>query len=240
MSGDSLKKRHRTYEHIFFDLDHTLWDFEKNAFLTIEELYENFKLNEHTELDVNSFYDIYSRHNHHYWDLFRRNQINRDTLRYIRFQKTIQEIGINNESWPFEMSDFYLSRLPLKEHLFKDAREVLNYLHAKYKLHIITNGFDEVQHKKLEVSGIRPFFKHVITSEIAGFQKPHSNIFRYALESAGAGVLNSIVIGDSIEADIIGAQNAGLDHIFFNPLNQDNAHPVMYQIRELKELYDLL
>ncbi len=240
MSGDSIKKLHRSYEHIFFDLDHTLWDFEKNSFLTIEELYENFKLHEHTDMDASSFYEVYSKHNYHYWDLFRRNEINRETLRYIRFHKTIEELGIENQFWPHQMSEFYLSRLPLKEHLFKDAKEVLQYLQSKYKLHIITNGFDEVQHKKLEVSGIRPFFSHIITSEVAGYQKPHSLIFRYALETAGASRLNSIVIGDSIEADIIGAQNAGLDHIFFNPLQLDNKHPVMHQISELIELYDLL
>jgi putative hydrolase of the HAD superfamily len=240
MSGDSLKKLHRSYEHIFFDLDHTLWDFEKNSFLTIEELYENFKLHQHTTLDVSSFYEVYTKHNNHYWDLFRRNQINRQTLRYIRFHKTIEELGIDNDAWPHQMSEFYLSRLPLKEHLIKDAREVLEYLSAKYKLNIITNGFDEVQHKKLEVSGIKPFFSHIITSEVAGYQKPHTLIFKYALEISGAGLLNSIVIGDSIEADIIGAQNAGLDHIFFNPLQTETHHPVMYQIAELRELYDLL
>ncbi len=240
MSGNSLRKIHRSYKHIFFDLDHTLWDFEKNSYLTIEELYDNFKLQQQTGLDVASFYKIYAEHNNYYWERFRRNEISRDTLRYIRFEKTIAELGIYQEHLPQAMSEFYLTRLPLKEHLFKDTKEVLHYLSAKYQMHIITNGFDEVQHKKLQVSGIEPFFKHVISSEIAGYSKPHSMIFKYALELSGAGILNSIVVGDSIEADIIGAQNVGLDHILFNPLKVHITHPVMYEITELRELFDLL
>jgi putative hydrolase of the HAD superfamily len=113
-------------------------------------------------------------------------------------------------------------------------------LSKKYALHIITNGFDEVQHKKLEVSGIKQYFKNVITSEIAGYQKPHSLIFKYALEVADASLLDSIMIGDSIEADIIGAQKIGLDHILFNPDQQPIAHPVMKQIHSLSELMELL
>lgn len=230
----------KTYRHIFFDLDHTLWDFERNSFLTVEELYEHYELHQHTYLSVEEFYALYSKHNHYYWDLFRRNEISRDTLRYIRFRKTLDELGIQDEQLPFAMSEFYLSHLPYKEHLFKDAKEVLHYLRDKYDLHIITNGFDQVQHKKLEVSGIKPFFKNIITSEIAGYQKPHSLIFKYALELSEASVLDSIMIGDSIEADIIGAQQAGLDHILFNPERQPIAHPVMKQIHELSELKNLL
>lgn len=235
-----MHKLPKTYRHIFFDLDHTLWDFERNSFLTVEELYQHYELNQHTDLSVEEFYSIYSKHNHHYWDLFRRNEISRDTLRYIRFRKTLDDIGVRDEQLPYAMSEFYLSNLPYKEHLFKDAKEVLSYLNDTYKLHIITNGFDEVQHKKLEISGIKPFFKNIITSEIAGYQKPHSLIFKYALSISEASVLDSIMIGDSIEADIIGAQQVGLDHILFNPERQPISHTVMKQIHELSELRDLL
>lgn len=235
-----MNKLSLTYKHIFFDLDHTLWDFEKNSFLTVEELYHHYQLQQHTDISVEQFYALYTKHNQFYWDLFRRNEISRDTLRYIRFRKTLDEIGLQDEQLPYAMSEFYLSHLPYKEHLFKDAKEVLDYLSKKYALHIITNGFDEVQHKKLEVSGIKQYFKNVITSEIAGYQKPHSLIFKYALEVANASLLDSIMIGDSIEADIIGAQKIGLDHILFNPDQQPIAHPVMKQIHSLSELMELL
>jgi putative hydrolase of the HAD superfamily len=235
-----MNKLSLTYKHIFFDLDHTLWDFEKNSFLTVEELYHHYQLQQHTDISVEQFYALYTKHNQYYWDLFRRNEISRDTLRYIRFRKTLDEIGLQDEQLPYAMSEFYLSHLPYKVHLFKDAKEVLDYLSKKYALHIITNGFDEVQHKKLEVSGIKQYFKNVITSEIAGYQKPHSLIFKYALEVANASLLDSIMIGDSIEADIIGAQKIGLDHILFNPDQQPIAHPVMKQIHSLSELMELL
>lgn len=230
----------RTYKHIFFDLDHTLWDFETNSISTLHDIYNQY----HLQLPGVSSFEVFEKqyhiHNDFYWNEFHFSRITRDELRRIRFIKTLEDFKIYNEELAVHLADVYLNILPTKTALMEEALEVLTYLKQKYELHIITNGFDEIQHKKLHHSSLDKYFHHIITSEQSGSKKPHKEIFKYAFHVTGATVLNSIFIGDSIEADIKGAKNAGMDYVFFNPKKTKHTEAVMFEIADLRELKKML
>jgi putative hydrolase of the HAD superfamily len=200
-------------KHVFFDLDHTLWDFEKNSDLTFEKIF--FK---HTiKTDLSGFLKIYKPLNIEYWKLYREEKINKEELRYQRLKTAFDAIN-------YEISDDlidilaidYIECLPDYNHLFEGTFEILEYLKGKYKLHIITNGFEEIQTKKMESSRILDYFSTLVTSESVGVKKPNPKVFNYALEKANAQSNNSIMIGDSIEADIEGALSVGMKAIHVN------------------------
>ena len=198
---------------IFFDLDHTLWDFDKNSSLTFEKI---FKIN-NVDVSLNEFISHYEPINLKYWKLYREDQIGKEALRLIRLNETFESIGFNvDEHIVYKLSEDYITHLTTFNYLFENTHEILNYLSLKYNLHIITNGFDEVQHKKLTKSNILGYFKTVTNSEMVGVKKPNPKIFNYALESAYANVNESVMIGDSYEADILGAKNVGMDVVFFD------------------------
>lgn len=229
----------KKYRHIFFDLDETLWDFKRNSRETLSELYDRFSLHRH-QPDKNYFLERYHFHNEIFWDQYRKGQINRETLRMIRFQTTLKEFKVNDDELAKTLSVTYLEMLPDKKNLFDGVMEVLEYLHQKYSLHIITNGFEEVQLKKMKNSGIENYFQYVVTSERAGSQKPNREIFRYAMEITNASLLNSIFVGDSIEADMTGAKSVGMDHVYFNPEKIKHSENLQHEIHHLKELLHLL
>lgn len=229
----------KLYKHIFFDLDETLWDFKTNSYDTILEVFEMYRL-EGLGLKSDAFYARYCVHNTYYWELFRNGTIHREELRIIRFIKTLQEFNVTDEVLAKGLSESYLKILPTKTRLHRDAVDVLKYLKQKYSLHIITNGFEEVQFMKLQYSGIIDFFRYIITSEMAGSQKPNRAIFKYAFDKANATALDSIFIGDSIEADIHGAKAVGMDHVLFNPEKTLHHETVMYEITSLAELKRIL
>lgn len=228
------------YKHIFFDLDHTLWDFEKNSYATLEQLYDSYSLRDMLGAEMKVFYDTYSHYNNFYWNLFEKKEITRETLRYIRFKKTLEKLGAGDEHLPTKLAEHYLQLLPEQGHLMRSCIEVLEYLYPKYHLHIITNGFDKVQRRKLQVSGLQKYFTEIITSEMAQAQKPDTEIFNYTFRLTGADNRNSIFIGDSYEADISGAINANMDYIFFNPALIKPGIEIMCEIKELDELKQLL
>lgn len=229
----------KSYKHIFFDLDETLWDFKTNSFETLTEVFENYRLNERGVIKE-EFFTRYYFYNNIYWDLFRKGEISRENLRLIRFSKTLFEFDIPDESLAKEMSENYLQILPTKTKLHRDAIDLLNYLRSKYALHIITNGFEEVQYKKIRHSGLDGYFRYVITSEMAGCQKPSRAIFKYAFDKTNASAFDSIFIGDSIEADIRGAKSVGMDHVLFNPEGLAHNEIVMYEVNGLSALKSLL
>jgi len=229
----------KKYKHIFFDLDETLWDFRRNSLDTLKELFSNYKLSEQG-LEQERFCERYFYHNDIYWDLFRKGAITRGELRTVRWATTLREFNITDEALAKNISEDYLTRLPVKTHLYEDADAVLQYLHAKYNLHIITNGFEEVQFKKLNHSGIISYFKYIITSEMAGSQKPNREIFKYAMDKTNALASESIFVGDSIEADIAGAKSVGMDHVLFNPGKLSHHEQVTHEIHFLKELKNFL
>jgi len=223
-------------KHIFFDLDHTIWDFDKNARETLTELYHRYKLNTLGLSSCETFIDVYTENNHLLWADYHLGRITKETLRSERFSKTFVQLGVSADLVPAEFEAEYVSLSPRKKNLFEGSERVLAYLQQKYTLHIISNGFKETTLTKMDTCNLNPYFTNVIISEDVGVNKPDRAIFEYALEKAGAEKHESIMIGDSLEADIRGAQNFGIKAIFFNPLNIDPPADVEWQILKLDEL----
>ncbi|WP_255486987.1 YjjG family noncanonical pyrimidine nucleotidase [Mucilaginibacter sp. SP1R1] len=226
----------KQYKHIFFDLDHTIWDFDKNAEETLHELYHVHQLNAIGLTSANLFIETYTRHNHQLWAQYHLGEISKDELREARFKKTFIELGLHPDTIPADFEDAYVKLCPTKTNLFPHAHETLQYLQQKYTLHLISNGFKESQQLKIAGSNLAGYFQHIIVSEDAGVNKPDKAIFEYALNLAGAAKYESVMIGDSLEADVYGALHFGIDAIYFNPFNAPQPNDVPVQITHLKEL----
>lgn len=221
---------------VFFDLDHTLWDFEKNSALTFEKI-----LFEHNvAVDLPDFLEVYIPINLAFWKLYREEKITKSDLRYQRLKTVFDELkySVSDETID-QLAIDYIKHLSLYNHLFPNTIEVLEYLKPKYKLHIITNGFQEIQEKKMVNAKIRDYFSQIINSEMAGVKKPNPLIFELALNSANTTSESSIMIGDSIEADILGAKAVGLQTLHFNAHN-DPAHEICHMIHDLSEIKNFL
>ncbi|MGN6292219.1 MAG: YjjG family noncanonical pyrimidine nucleotidase [Chitinophagaceae bacterium] len=226
------------YRHLFFDLDHTLWDFDANARVTLESLYEDLQLKERGVHDFELFYRNYLVHNDKLWERYRKGFIRQDELRVKRMWLALLDFKIADDELSKAMSILFLEKLPTRTILFPHTKEILQYLKDKsYQLHLITNGFEKVQHSKLKYSGLDTFFEEVITSEGSNSLKPNKEIFDYALHKTGATVNNSIMLGDTLDADIQGAINAGMDQVFVNHLGitEMEIKPT-YVVNSLKEL----
>lgn len=219
-------------QHIFFDLDHTLWDFDKNSALAFEMLFREEKI----EIGLQEFLDAYLPINYNYWELYRNNQISKESLRFGRLKDSFELLQYKVSAETIEvLSDKYLQFLPVFNHLLADTVEILKYLHPKYQLHIITNGFEEVQHNKLNNSNISIYFSTVTTSEEAGAKKPHPQIFEKAIKKSNALPANSLMIGDNYEADIQGAEKAGMQSVYFDYYKKNEILETL-QIQKLNEL----
>lgn len=228
------------YQHLFFDLDHTLWDFEANCRLTLEALYHQMELESKGVNDFTRFYEIYLIHNEKYWERYRNGSIKVEELRWKRMWHALLDFQIGDEHLAKQMSAQFLDQLPTRKLLFPDAVEVLQYLSDKgFYLHLITNGFEITQHSKLKYSGLDRFFIQVITSEGSNSIKPLKEIFEYALLKAGAVKEMSIMIGDSIEVDIKGAMNAGMDQVHVNHIKIETDVKPTYTVFSLKELKNI-
>jgi len=223
-------------KHIFFDLDHTIWDFDKNAQETLTELYHQYELHAIGLSSCESFIERYTENNQLLWAEYHMGRITKERLRAERFHKTFIELGVAPEHVPQQFEEDYVRFSPTKTNLFEGSEKVLAYLQQKYTLHIISNGFKETTLIKMDLCNLNPYFSNVIISEDVGVNKPDRAIFEYALNKAGAEKEESIMIGDSIEADIRGAQAFGMKAIFFNPLNKDKPADVEWQILHLEEL----
>ena len=220
-------------KHIFFDLDHTLWDFETNSNKTFSFIFEKNDLN----IKFKDFIEVYQPINHRYWKLYREDKISKADLRYGRLREAFDAIEFEaSDNMIKILSEEYITYLASHNTLFDNAIPVLEYLQQKYSMHIITNGFEEVQHRKLHNSNLLPFFDQVITSEKVGVKKPNPEIFEYALDIAGASIAESIMIGDNFEADILGAKNVGMEVIFcrFNGEIATEEVPTIESLIELK------
>ena len=228
------------YKHLFFDLDHTLWDFETNSRLTLGELYTNMQLQEKGIDDFDRFHKNYLLHNEKMWERYRKGFIKVDELRWKRFLLTLLDFKIGSEPLAKEMAVHFLELLPTRTALFPGTREVLDYLvQKKYELHLITNGFEKTQHSKLKYSGISHYFIEVITSEGSNSLKPHKEIFNYAMQKAKADAAHSIMIGDDPEVDIKGAMNAGIDQVFVNHIEKKIDFIPTYEVNSLEQLKDI-
>ncbi|GGE59438.1 putative hydrolase of the HAD superfamily [Pedobacter psychrotolerans] len=226
-------------KHIFFDLDHTIWDFDRNAEETLSELYNTYNLKGLGLSSCADFILTYTENNHKLWADYHLGKITKDFLRAERFNKTFIQLGISPDVVPHQFEEDYVNISPTKTNLFDGAADVLTYLKEKYTLHIISNGFKETTLTKMELSNLNPYFENVIISEDVGVNKPNPRIFEYALERATAQKEESIMIGDSIEADIYGALNFGMEAIFFNPLSKEKPEDVKKEIKHLKDLINL-
>jgi putative hydrolase of the HAD superfamily len=237
MKPDRMRK---TYKHIFFDLDHTLWDFERNAEETKHEMFEVLKLKERGIENYETFREKYVGINLALWALYRDDKVGKDELNFRRFYDTLCVLGIDDRELGEAMAAGFIEGISTKTYLFPHAKEILEYLYTKYPLYIITNGFEEVQFSKLKNSGMDRYFTSVITSEEAGSKKPDPEIFHYALRKTGATAEESIMIGDDLDIDMAGARQCGIDQLYVNHDRKIHSEPVTMEVFSLDEIKKLL
>lgn len=229
------------YKHIFFDLDHTLWDFDKNASETLQELYITHGLKKIGLASADLFIETYTRNNHQLWADYHVGKITKGHLRETRFKKTFIDLGLSPELIPLAFEQDYVMICPTKTNLFPHAHETLQYLHGKYKLHLISNGFQEATEMKITKTNLAGYFQNIIISEIVGINKPDKAIYAYAFKQANAlSNQECVMIGDSLEADVRGALNFGIDAIYFNPHKLETPTDIPLQIAHLQELIFIL
>jgi YjjG family noncanonical pyrimidine nucleotidase len=225
--------------HIFFDLDHTLWDYDTNAEETIRQLLIDYRPHFGSDLAFDEFFPVYLGHNHRLWAAYRNREIDNLTLRNQRWRDSFRDLGILHGEWIQQFGDDFLELCPRKPHLLPNAIAVLDMLSPHYPLHIITNGFAAIQDVKLECSGLRPYFEVIVTPDKSGCTKPHPEIFELALASVGCLPGNALLVGDSYPEDMIGGNAAGMHVVFFNPKGKDNPDGFP-EIRDLMELTVML
>ena len=229
------------YSHIFFDLDHTLWDFDANAREALTDIYVSLNLTDAINVPFEDFYKNYLVHNKILWERYHKGFITSEDLKWKRMWRTLLDFKIADENLSKNMSAAFLEVLPKKKLVFDYTFEILEYLINKnYTLHLITNGFEKTQWSKITNSGLNRFFTHVITSEASNAVKPDKEIFEFAVKKTGATIAQSIMIGDNLEADIQGAINAGMDNIFVNHINAEPHIKPTYMITHLKQLENIL
>ena len=222
---------------IFFDLDHTLWDFEKNSALTFDFIFKELNLS----IDLKDFLNHYNPINHYYWKLYRENKISQEELRFNRLAKTFETLKFDIAHAQInQIAALYIEKLSTFTHVFEGAHELLQNLSKDYRLHIITNGFESVQHYKLANSGLQPYFEFTFTAEKVGFKKPHPKIFETAIQETQARVEHSLMVGDSLEADIEGALQCGMHAVHFNSHNESEHDkcPIVYSLNELNQMFN--
>ncbi len=227
------------YKHLFFDLDRTLWDFESNSIETFRDIFGRHDL-ARVFPDFEVFIKTYKRHNEILWAKYRTGEIKKEQLRNDRFLLTLKEFGVDDMNLAVKMGDDYITISPTKRRVFPGTHEILNYLKDRYRLYIITNGFSEVQSVKLKNCDLEKYFDGVVTSEMAGVQKPHREIFHYAVTRVNAKKDSCLMIGDDPDTDIIGAKNFGMDQVYFNSMNKGCSVEPTYAINSLLELKDIL
>lgn len=228
------------YTCILFDLDHTLWDYETNSRETLAELYESHSLQQRGVPDFETFNSRFKEINTQLWDLYDRNQIDRNVIRTERFKKILEPFGAHEPKFSEKLSDEYLDLCPQKGHAMPNAASTLDYLSKQYKLVIVTNGFEEIQHIKLASAKLDHFFEHIVTSQKAGCKKPDAGIFTYALSRYTTLPHEAVMVGDNLIADMQGARKVNIDNVFFNPEGIVHTSEVKHEIKDLKELCTFL
>ncbi|MEA4978827.1 MAG: YjjG family noncanonical pyrimidine nucleotidase [Petrimonas sp.] len=228
------------YKNLFIDLDDTLWDIHRNGKECLEEIYSDYGYDRFYPT-FDDYYNVYMPSNHHLWNLYRLGEIRKEELIVERFLVPVREFGINDAEYAKSLSDDFLERTTRKTRLIDGSIELLDYLRPKYRMHILSNGFREVQFKKIENSGLQPYFDKIILSEDAGVNKPHPDIFTYALKNTNSRRNEALMIGDSWEADIAGAQKSHIAQIWFNPadISSDGLEPT-YTVKTLAEIKEIL
>ncbi len=227
---------HNNIQHIFFDLDHTLWDFDKNSGLTFGKIFEIHEV----DVSLEKFLNVYEPINFKYWKLYREEKVTKQELRYGRLKDTFNEIDISlSDQLIDNLSEDYIAYLSSFNYVFDSTYDVLDYLNAKYELHIITNGFEEAQEKKMKASNLRKYFNTVTNSEMVGVKKPNPKIFNFAMDLANAKPEHSVMIGDSLEADIKGAIDVGMQALYFDYKNSEynDSYQRITHLSALKDIF---
>lgn len=228
------------YKCIFFDLDHTLWDYEANSCDTLQELFHQYALEECGLSDCSSFQQQFKKVNLDLWEQYDNGMITGDVIRKERFKRILEHFNVFDETLCRNLSEDYLNNCPKRGNLIPHAIETLEYLSRNYKMTVITNGFDEIQNVKLTAGNLNNYFTHIITSQKAGHRKPSRKIFDYALKLNNVRNYEALMVGDNLITDIRGAQNAFIDPVFFNPEKITHDVKVKHEISSLAELQNLL
>jgi putative hydrolase of the HAD superfamily len=229
----------KKYKHLFFDLDGTIWDFETNSIETLNDIYHKYSLKQYFD-NFEVFVKTYHKHNDKLWAKYREGKIEKKVLNIQRFLLTTEEAGLTDYEIAKEIAHDYITISPTKKKLFPYAHEILTALQKEYKLHIITNGFSEVQFLKLENSNLTQYFTEIIISEKVGIMKPAPKIFEHSLNLAGAKKPESIMIGDNLEVDILAAANFGIDQVYFNPGKKPHNENITFEINSLIKLSSII
>lgn len=231
----------KKYSHLFFDLDGTLWDIAANTRAAFDILFEKHAANGLGELNKEDFTNTYMRHNEAVWALYRVGKIEKSELRVVRFQKTFAELKSGaDQDFINQFSDEFVETCPRQPHLVEGVRQVLEHCHGKYGMHILTNGFVEIQGLKMRAGDIGGYFENVINSEEAKARKPQREIFQYALSKAGAKKSECLMIGDDWEADIIGARDFGIDQAWLRSGNPGDHYSPTYTLEKMSNLIEIL
>ncbi len=229
----------KPYQHLFFDIDRTLWDFESNSVVVMRQLFDKYNLETLCQADFDTYYAFYKTTNQQLWDLYSQGRIVKEFLHNQRFYYTLLHFKVDDMALSIRMANDLVDLIPLQTRLFPEVEDTLSYLQNRgYHLHIISNGFPEIQYNKLKNAEIFHFFKKIIISEEQGFTKPDIRIFKRALQLAGAFLQDSLMIGDDYNADIVGAQNAGLDQVFVDTHN--TSKPATFVIKQIAEIKEIL
>lgn len=230
----------RKYKCVFFDLDHTLWDYETNATETLRELYNQYDLHEKGVWNFESFNNRFRQVNTELWELFDAGIITSEVIRRERFKQTLEPFYAHQQKLSEDLSRDFLAICPHKQNLIPHALEVLDYLHGRYNLTVVTNGLEEIQNIKLRSGDLHKYFDHVVTSQTAGCRKPSREIFAFALQHNAIECHEAIMIGDNLVTDIGGSRNASIDNVFFNPDKINHESVVTHEISSLSELRQIL
>ncbi|HYF67758.1 MAG TPA: YjjG family noncanonical pyrimidine nucleotidase [Ohtaekwangia sp.] len=232
--------KRKKYKSVFFDLDHTLWDYDTNSKETLHELYRSHDLHSKGVHSFDDFFNTFKTVNFNLWEQFDRGLITSDVIRTERFKQCLEPFQAFEEKRCEALTNDYLAMCPMKCNLMPKTLETLDYLSSHYNLTIITNGFDEIQQLKLTSGNLHRYFDHVITSQKAGHRKPAREIFEYALRLNNVHSHEAIMIGDNPITDIGGAQNAAIDAVLFNPEKLKYNITVDFEISCLHELREFL
>jgi putative hydrolase of the HAD superfamily len=227
----------KNLSHVFFDLDHTLWDNDRNVFETLEAMAVEFGLLRHTS--VEKLNKVFNKVNEKMWHQYNLGQVDKEHIRTRRFAYILKQLKVQIDAHPQELSDYFVRECSQKSHLMPHAEYALFYLQDKYELGIITNGFDDSQQRKINASGLDRFFKVLVTSETTGARKPEPGIFHHAMEISGASARSSVMIGDNPHTDVRGAENAGMHAIFYNPSGKRRS-VCQWEVQSLEELTRIL
>ncbi|MDF2934081.1 MAG: noncanonical pyrimidine nucleotidase, YjjG family [Chryseobacterium sp.] len=228
-------------QHIFFDLDNTLWDHRKNAYLTINSLFEKEEITLKYNIDFEEFHSVYHEINEKLWEQIRDGEIDKDYLRKHRFYDTFKRFGIDDLKLSMFFEEHFLDKILNYNYLVEGAEYILDYLKSKnYTLHIISNGFQEVTERKCILSGIDHYLNTITSADSVGVRKPNPEIFEYSLDLSKAKKEESILIGDDWIADVVGAQNFGIDVIFFDVFNENPKQENLKVIKHLLQIKEYL